>query len=76
METVSIQLPDDVAARLRDLEQATGQSGTSYLIEAIRDYLEDLEDLHDAEQRLADIRAGRSKTVSLEEVMERYGLES
>ena len=76
MKTVSIQLPDDLLTRLRDLEQATGQDGNSCLVEAIRDYLDDLEDLRDAQQRMIEIRAGRSKTIPLEEVMKRYGLES
>ena len=42
---------------------------------AIQEHLDNLEDLYLAEQRLIDIRAGKSQTVPLEEVMERYGLE-
>ncbi|MBF0148067.1 MAG: CopG family transcriptional regulator [Magnetococcales bacterium] len=76
METISIQLPDDVLTRLRELTRATGQDGNEYLVEAIRESLDDLEDLHDAQQRMIEIRAGRSKTTPLEEVMKRYGLES
>jgi uncharacterized protein (DUF4415 family) len=34
-----------------------------------------LEDLYLAEQRLVDIRSGKTQTVPLEEVMKRYGLE-
>jgi len=34
----------------------------------------DLEDLYLAEQRLIDIRAGRTQTIPLEEVMKKYGL--
>lgn len=45
------------------------------MIEAIRDHLDDLEDLYLAERELEDIRAGRSQTTSLEEVMKQYGLE-
>lgn len=33
-----------------------------------------MEDLYLAEQRLIDLRAGRSETVPLKEVMERYGM--
>ena len=33
------------------------------MIEAIREHLDDLEDLYLAEQRLIDIRAGKSQTV-------------
>ena len=43
-------------------------------IEAIREYLDDLEDLHLAEQRLKDIHEGKSQTVPLEKVMKEYGL--
>ena len=46
------------------------------MIEAIREHLDDLEDLYLAEQRLNDIRAGKSQTVPLEEVIGRYGLVS
>lgn len=72
---ISLRLPDDVEARLKNLAAKTGRSKTFYAIEAICEYIDDLEDLYLAEQRLIDIRAGRSKTVSLEEVMKRHGLE-
>ena len=44
------------------------------MIEAIREHLDDLEDLYVGEQRLIEIRAGRSQTYSLEEVEQRLGL--
>ena len=75
MSAVSIRLPDDVSNRLQDLAQRTGRSKTFYMVEAIREHLDDLEDVYLAEQRLTDHRAGRSKAVPLEEVMKRYGLE-
>lgn len=69
---VSLRLPDDLNRRLSDLAGKTGRSKTFYILEAIREHLDDLEDLYLAEQRLIDIRAGRSKTIPIEEVMERY----
>lgn len=45
-----------------------------YMIEAIRTHLDDLEDLYLAEQRLIEVRAGRSKTHTLEEVERSLGL--
>jgi RHH-type rel operon transcriptional repressor/antitoxin RelB len=36
--------------------------------------LDDLEDIYIAEKRLADIRAGRVKTIPLEEVMKEYDM--
>jgi RHH-type rel operon transcriptional repressor/antitoxin RelB len=44
------------------------------MLEAIKQHIDDLEDLYLAEQRLLDIRAGRSKTHSLEEVERSLGL--
>ena len=74
MSAVSIRLPDDVSMRLQDLAQLTGRSKTFYMIEAIREHLDDLEDLYMAEKRLIEIQAGRSKTYSLEEVERSLGL--
>ena len=75
MSAVSLRLPDEVSQRLKRLADLTGRSKAFYMIEAIREHLDDLEDLYLAEHRLIDIRAGKSQTVPFEEVMERYGLE-
>lgn len=75
MGAVSLRLPDDVSQRLQQLAERTGRTKTFYMIEAIREYLADLEDLYLAEQRLIDLRAGASRAVPLEDVMNRYGLE-
>jgi RHH-type transcriptional regulator, rel operon repressor / antitoxin RelB len=69
-----IRLPPEVEKRLDALVQATGCTKTFYAREAILEHLDDLEDFYLAEQRLIRIRAGRSKTHSLEEVMKRYDL--
>jgi RHH-type rel operon transcriptional repressor/antitoxin RelB len=54
------------------LAQETGRTKSFYVREAILEHLDDLEDIYLAEQRLADIHAGRVKTIPLEEVMKRY----
>jgi RHH-type rel operon transcriptional repressor/antitoxin RelB len=72
---LAIRLPPDVEARLEALAKSTGRTKTFYAREAILEHLDDLEDLYLAEQRLIDIRAGRTQTVSLEAVMKRHGLE-
>lgn len=72
---ISIRLPGDVEARLQKLAALTGRSKTFYVTEAIREHLDDIEDIYLAEKRLEDIRAGKIHTVSLEEVMKRYGME-
>ena len=74
MSAVSIRLPDDVSTRLQDLAQLTGRSKTFYMIEAIREHLDDLGDLYLAGQRLIEVRADRSKAHSLSDVERRLGL--
>ena len=71
---ISLRLPADVEARLNDLAARTGRSKTFYATEAIREHIDDLEDLYLAEQRLIDLRAGRSRTYTLEEVERDLGL--
>ena len=71
----SIRLDPAIEQRLDRLAQITGRTKAYYLRELVTDGLDDLEDIYIAEQRLLDIKAGRSETVSLETVMKRYGLE-
>lgn len=73
---ISIRLPVELEARLDTLAKATGRTKTYYVKQAICEYIDDLEDLHVAERELEAIRAGKSQTVPLEEVMKRYGMES
>lgn len=76
MASVSLRLPDDVSARLQHLVELTGRSKTFYMVEAINQHIDDLEDLYLAERELEEVRSGRSISVPLEEVMKRYGMES
>ncbi len=75
MTAISVRLPDDIVNRLNQLAALTGRSKSFYITEAILEHLDDLEDIYLAEKRLEDIRAGRTKTVPLEQVMKQYGLE-
>jgi RHH-type transcriptional regulator, rel operon repressor / antitoxin RelB len=71
---VAIDLPADIEQRLDALARATGRSKESHLQEAIVEYLDDLEDYYLAEQRLADIRAGKAGTARLADVEQDLGL--
>jgi len=72
MSSVSLRLPDDLAERLGHLAQVTGRSKTFYMIEAIKEHIDDLEDLYLAEQRLIAIRASQTQPISLADMMKRY----
>ena len=71
---LAIRLPSEIEVRLDNLAKATGRTKTFYAREAILAYLDDLEDLYLAEKRLLAIRAGRSKTHSIEAVERSLGL--
>ena len=74
MASVSLRLPDEVSQRLEHLAELTGRSKTYYMLEAIREHIDDMEDLYLAEQCLIDFQSGRSKTHTLEEVERSLGL--
>ena len=73
---LAIRLSEEIEDRLAALAKATGRTKTFYAREAILKYIDDLEDIYLAEKRLEDIKANRSTTIPLEDVMRRYGLES
>jgi RHH-type rel operon transcriptional repressor/antitoxin RelB len=72
---LAVRLPVDIEKRLEALAKATGRTKTFYVREAILEYIDDLEDVYLAEKRLEDIRAGRTQTIPIEDVMKRYGME-
>jgi len=72
---LTIQIPDHMENRLAPIAQAAGKTIAAYVNDAVAEYLQDLEDIHIAEQRLKDIQSGKAKTVSLHEVMQEYGLD-
>ena len=74
--TYSIRLPQEIEKRLEVLSLRTGRSKSFYVKEAILEHLSDIEDIYLAEKRLEDIYAGRTKTIPLQEVMKKYGMDS
>jgi RHH-type rel operon transcriptional repressor/antitoxin RelB len=74
MAAISLRLPEDLKIRLDHMAKLTGRSKTYYMVEAIKEHIDDLEALYIAEQRLIEHRAGRSKSFTQEEMEKRYGL--
>ena len=65
---LSIQLPEDVEARLERLAKETGRTKSDYARAAILEKIEDMEDMHLAEHVLDRIRKGEEKLVSADEM--------
>jgi len=53
----------------------TGRTKSFYAREAILKYLDDLEDIYLAEKQIEELKAGRSRTYTLDEVKKELGLE-
>jgi RHH-type rel operon transcriptional repressor/antitoxin RelB len=76
MRVINFRVEDDLDDRLDTLARETNRTKSFYIREAIHEHLEDIEDIYLAEKRLEDVRAGRAKTIPLEEVMRRHDLEN
>ncbi len=74
MPTVSIRLDEKTNKRLEVLAAKTGRTKTYYVREAVLSKIEDLEDLHAAEQAILDLRSGRDQVYNLKDVERRLGL--
>ena len=72
---LALRLPADIEQRLEALAKATGRTKTFYAREAILQHLDELEDLYMAECELEALRAGRSTTLPLAEVMKQHGMD-
>jgi RHH-type rel operon transcriptional repressor/antitoxin RelB len=72
---LAIRLPQAIEKRLEKLARRTGRTKTFYVREAILQHLEDLEDTYLAERVLERIRSGEERTIPLEDVMQRHGVE-
>ena len=72
---LTIRLPQSIEKRLEKLARRTGRGKTHYVREAILRHLGDLEGIYLAERALERIRNGDDRTIPLEKVMKRYGME-
>lgn len=70
---LAVRLDADLEARLTAVAKRTGRSKSFYAREALREKIEELEDIALLEEALRDPEAG--KTVSLDEVVKRLGLD-
>ena len=72
---LAIRLPASIEKRLEELARRTGRTKAYYAREAILQHLDDLEDVSMAEHVLGRIRKGEERTIPLEDVVKRHGVE-
>ena len=70
---IAVRLPSEIENRLTKLSNLTGRTKTYYVREAIVSYIDDLEDFYMAEERMKTFV--QAKTISLDELVNKYGVE-
>ena len=75
MDTISVKFNGKIAQRLAKIAAQTNKPETFHIYKAVEDYLEELEDIADANQVIKDIESGKLHPISLEELQKIYGLE-
>jgi RHH-type rel operon transcriptional repressor/antitoxin RelB len=70
---LAIRLPEKIEERLERLAKRTGRTKAYYARQAIIEHLQDLEDVEIADKRLANLRAGKMRTVPLSRLVRKYG---
>ena len=71
---IAVQLPPEIERRLEELAERTGKPTSFHVEQAVLEHLDELDDINLAEQRLAEIKAGRTRSVSLDSLIAKYGL--
>lgn len=72
---IAVRMPAELEERLTRLAKLTGRTKTYYVREALEEHLDDIEDAYLAEKTLEEVRTGKQGTVSLDSLIEEYGLE-
>ena len=71
---LAVRLDVETEARLNHLAVTTHRTKSFYVKQALVEYLDDLEDVYIAEERLDGLRSGKSSTVSFKDVKKELGL--
>ncbi len=74
--TISIRLEPELEQRINNLAEKTHRSKSFYIREMILQTIEDMEDYYLAEQTMEEIRKGKSKLYSSDEVRKELGLDN
>jgi RHH-type rel operon transcriptional repressor/antitoxin RelB len=72
MTVQTVRLPDEIARRLERLAEATKRSKSSFIVEALQNYLDERDDLETA---LARVREPQAEYLDHDEVKRALGLD-
>mgnify|MGYP000936287265 CR=1 FL=1 len=73
---LTIRLPESTEERLSRLAKETGRTKSFYVKEALKNYLEDLEDIYLSDNVVDRIRKGEEDVISSEEMGKILGLDN
>jgi len=71
---MSVRLPCEVKARLDALSSGTGRPASFYVIQALEEYLEDMEDIYAADKAYKQWQDDGFTTTSWADVKTEFGL--
>lgn len=73
---LTIRLPESTEERLSRLAKEAGRTKSFYVKEALKNYLEDLEDIYLSDKVVDRIRKGEEDVISSEEMGKILGLDN
>ncbi len=73
-KVMAIRFDNDIIERLTNLAKMTDRPKSYYIKKAVSEKLDDMEEIYMAESRLENLRAGKSSTISLDEMKTKYDL--
>lgn len=74
MVSVALRMPEELASRLHSISKRTGRPKSHYMMQAISEYISEIEDLELSKVRIQEIKDTRSRTYQLAEVETELGL--
>jgi RHH-type rel operon transcriptional repressor/antitoxin RelB len=72
---ISLKITPDLSFMLDEIAKKQDRSKSYILRKALENYLEDQKDLEDGIKALIEHKRGNGKTISLEKIITKYGLE-
>lgn len=66
----SLRIPEDIGKRLTVLSEVTGRTKTFYILEALAEHIDTMEEVYLSEAALERVRQGQERVYTSEEMAE------